>query len=91
MESTSGLKRALTEGDAVILASGATATVRRSYSAGYSGDVAILLDGAEENERASALTLPDAEPPDAGPELGDATWAQSDMGENRAASRRMEH
>lgn len=91
MEDSIGLKRALAKGDSVILSTGATATARHLYPAGYSGDVEILLDGAEESERASALTLPDAEPPDAGPDLGDVTAAQSDMGDNRAPSRRMEN
>ena len=52
MESTIGLSRALTAGESVILSSGSTATVRKSYPAGYDGDVEILLDGAEEKELA---------------------------------------
>lgn len=91
MENNSGLKRALTAGEPVILTSGSTATARRSYPAGYDGDVEILLDGAEETERAGALTLTDEPLPQAPPELGDAKAAQRlEMGETRAPSRRME-
>jgi len=91
MEDNTGLKRALTAGEPVILTSGSTATVRRSYPAGDDGDVEILLDGAEETERVSGLTLTDEQPPDVGPKLGDATAAQEvAMGEPRAPSRRME-
>lgn len=90
MERDNGLSRALDEGDAVILSTGATATVRRCYPKGYSGDVEILLDGAEESERASGLTLPD-EPLQISPELGDANAAQqAELGEVRGPSRRME-
>ncbi|MFY9665790.1 MAG: hypothetical protein WAL67_17265 [Candidatus Cybelea sp.] len=59
----------------MILSSGATASVRRSYAAGYTGDVEILLDGQEETERASGLTLLDGAPPKVGPEGGDANAA----------------
>jgi hypothetical protein len=89
-EDNDQLTRALSEGDEVILSTGATATVRRSYPKGYSGEVDILLDGNEEIERVSGLTLP-AEPPlQVGPELGDTTAAlQAETGEARAPSRRM--
>lgn len=91
MEDKAGLKRALEPGDDVILSTGATATVRGSYPQGYTGDVAILLNDAEEMERSSALTLPDKPPIEVGPELGDTNAAQqADSGENRAPSRRME-
>ena len=89
MEEKTGLSRALKQGDAVILSSGANATVRRSYPAGYSGEVAILLDGAEEHEQADTLVLPDTASPVAPAGLGDPILAQSDTGENRAPSRRM--
>jgi hypothetical protein len=91
MESTIGISRALTAGEPVILSSGSTATVRKSYPAGYDGDVEILLDGAEEKELASNLTLVDEEPSDPGPELGDAAAAQREMGESRAPSREMKN
>ncbi len=92
MQDVTGLKRAITKGDPVILSSGATAIVRRSYPAGYGGDVEILLDGAEESERVSGLTLVDDEPPQVGPELGDPTAAQEgEMGESRAPSREMKN
>ncbi len=91
MESTIGLSRALTAGESVILSSGSTATARKSYPAGYDGVVEILLDGAEERELASNLTLVDEEPSDAGPALGDAAAAQREMGETRAPSREMKN
>ena len=91
MEHADGLKRALNPGDQVIMSTGATATVRASYSKGFAGNVAVMLDGTEEIERAGALTLPDEPPIELGPELGDPTIAQQvEMGETRAPSRRME-
>ena len=62
MESKFALARPLVAGESVILSSGSTATVRRSYPAGYAGDVEILLDGAKEKERVGGLTLHDEEP-----------------------------
>lgn len=91
MDNDAGLKRALTAGDRVILSTGATATVRRSYPQGYVGDVEIVLDGAHETERTSGLTLPDESAPQAQPELGEPIAAQTDeVSEIRAPSRRME-
>jgi hypothetical protein len=58
-ESSGALSRQVGKGDPVILSSGATASFRRSYPKGYSGSVEILLDGAEEIENTSALTLPE--------------------------------
>jgi hypothetical protein len=87
---SAGLPRALNEGDSVILSTGATATVRRSYPAGYDGDVEILLDGAKESDRADALTLPDTQLPLEDPALGDVSVARNDVGETRGPSRRME-
>jgi hypothetical protein len=89
-DSNAGLPRALNEGDSVILSTGATATIRRSYPAGYNGDVDILLDGVQEADRADALTLPDTEPPVTDPQLGNVSVAQNDLGETRGPSRRME-
>jgi hypothetical protein len=62
MESKFALERPLVAGESVILSSGSTATVRRSYPAGYAGEVEILLDGAEEKERLGGLTLHDEKP-----------------------------
>jgi hypothetical protein len=62
MESKFALARPLVAGESVILSSGSTATVRRSYPAGYAGDVEILLDGAKEKERVDGLTLHDEAP-----------------------------
>lgn len=88
--SDSGLRRAVPEGGKVILSTGATATVRRSYPKGFTGDIEILLDGNEETERVSGLILPDEEPMEAGPELGDSTAArQVGIGEVRGPSLRM--
>ena len=89
MEDELVLKRGLNKGDSVILSTGATAAVRRSYPAGYAGEVEILLDGAEESERVSGLTLPTEESLNVGSELGDPAEAQQ-FGETRAPSRRME-
>lgn len=92
MQEDFGLKRALQEGDAVILSTGASATARRSYPKGYIGEIEIVLDGNEETERTSGLTLPDEEPLQVGPELDDSVVAQqAETGEARAPSRRMEH
>lgn len=87
-----GLSRALAEGDPVILSTGATATVTESYHAGYTGVVKILLDGTEESEQADQLTLQefDTVVPEADPRTGHARKAQSNMGETRGPSLRME-
>lgn len=90
MENTTGLPRALTAGESVILSSGSTATTQRSYPAGYDGEVEILLDGAEERERACDLTLIQ-NAFDAQTELGDANVAQQQMGESRAPSRELKN
>jgi hypothetical protein len=91
MEESTGLKRDLKEGEAVILSTGAIATARRSYRAGYTGDVEILLDGHEEKERASGLILPDdAFPPEPSSDVGEASASDGDTGHNRAPSRKME-
>ena len=86
------MERALAEGDYVILSTGAVATVRRSYPAGYSGLVDILLDGAEESERSEALTLPETSihitEPDTGPRV--ITTESDARGETRGQSVRME-
>lgn len=90
MDDDHGLKRSLRDGEAVILSTGATATVRGSYSAGYTGDVNIVLDGRDEKERASGLTLPDETfPPPVDFEVADAIAEQDDIGGNRARSREM--
>lgn len=89
-EDNDQLRRALFEGDEVILSTGATVTVRRSYPKGYSGEVEILLDSNEESERISGLTLPEEQPLQAGLELGDTTAAQqADSIGAGAPSRRM--
>ncbi len=89
MEESNALKRDLKAGEAVILSTGATATARRSYRAGYTGDVEILLDGHEEKERASGLVLPDEAFPAPGDDVDEAS-ASDDIGHNRAPSRKME-
>jgi len=83
------LKRDLAAGDEVILSTGATATVRRAYPAGHTGEVEILLDGAEERERVSGLTLTDVKATEADSGLGNPTAAQVEIGEVRAPSRKM--
>jgi hypothetical protein len=83
-----GLKHELRDGDAVILSSGALATVRGSYPEGYRGDVRIVIDGVEEMELASALTAAHA------PLSNDASSPESDGPDprtlTRTPSRRME-
>ena len=91
MESTNGLPRALAAGESVILSSGSTAIVRKSYLAGYAGDVEILLDGSEEKELASNLSFVEQKPFDPGPARGDAAAAQREMRETRAPSREMKN
>lgn len=56
-----GLARSVAAGEEVILSSGTTATVRRSYPAGYYGSVEILLAGSKESEMAASLTLTDTQ------------------------------
>lgn len=55
-----GLERTLQAGDEVILSTGATAKVRRTYPQGYTGLVEFELDGRIESDEAGTLTLPDA-------------------------------
>jgi hypothetical protein len=59
-----GLARSVAAGEEVILSSGTTAIVRRTYPAGYHGSVEILLAGSKESELAASLTLtgPDGKP-----------------------------
>lgn len=88
-EDNDDLKRALSKGDEVILSTGATATVRRPYPKGYSGEIDILLDGNEETERVSGLILPEKPTLQAGPDLGDTTSQRGEASDARAPSRRM--
>ncbi len=91
MKTETGLRRALSEGDAVILSTGATATVRRAYPAGYFGDVEILLNGVGETERTQGLTLPDEQPLLGGAEAAESTETPpTGEGETRAPKRRMQ-
>ena len=89
MQNDGGLKRALNPGDEVILSTGATATSRGSYPQGYTGEVAILLDGTEETERADGLTLPDKTPFEIPPFDSEGPSSVA-FGETRAPSRRMQ-
>lgn len=96
-DASPGLAHALHDGDEVILSTGATATVRGSYPAGYNGVVDIMLDGSAESERADALTLPERWANLNEAQLGSIGVAQSDEpvpspsgGEARAPSLRME-
>lgn len=89
MENDTGLKDALSDGDAVILSSGALAMIRGSYPKGYRGDVRIALDGVEESERASALTAT-RWPVSEGVTAAENEGSGSEMGQTRAPSRRME-
>lgn len=79
MEDNGGLPRDLQDGEAVTMSSGATATVRGSYRAGYSGVVTVVLDGQEEKERASGLTVPDERfPPPVDFDVADAVADERD-------------
>ncbi len=86
------MERALSEGDYVILTSGAIATVRRCYPAGYSGPVEILLDGAEESESSDGLTLPEMDVRATKPDVGPAAKRADDRsgGEVRGHGLRMQ-
>jgi hypothetical protein len=89
-ERTSGLSRALTKGDSVILSSGATATARSSYPAGYAGDVDLLLDGEQVSDEAESLVLPHTDLRVTLSESGSPTVTEDNGGEVRGRSRRME-
>ncbi|MBV9718826.1 MAG: hypothetical protein JOZ77_05880 [Candidatus Eremiobacteraeota bacterium] len=85
------MERALREGDRVILSTGAVATVRRSYPAGYSGPVDILLDGVEESDRSDALTLLEVDVSTTGEDGGSRdSEPRSSGGESRGQSVKME-
>jgi hypothetical protein len=89
-EETSGLSRALAKGDSVILSSGATASARSSYPAGYAGDVDLLLDGEEVTDEAESLVLPDTGLQVTASESGGPIITEESGGEVRGRSRRME-
>ena len=52
-----GLSRTLSEGDYIILSTGAIGTVIGTYPAGYSGPVSLSIDGEPMSELAETLTL----------------------------------
>ncbi len=54
-----GFNRSVCRGDYVILATGAIGTAQDDYAAGYTGAVAITIDGQSMIELATSLTLPD--------------------------------
>lgn len=90
MDGEAGFTRALSDGDPVILSTGATAKVRGSYPQGYRGDVRIVLDGVEEFERADALVVVEW-PPNEPAASADAPAAPStEPNRTRAPSRRMQ-
>jgi hypothetical protein len=89
-EDSPGLSRALAKGDSVILSSGATATARSSYPAGYCGDVDLLLDGEEIADEASSLVLPSTGSDVAPSESESPIFPEENGGEARGPSRRME-
>lgn len=90
MDEGIGLSDALHDGDAVVLSTGATATVRGSYPKGYRGDVRILLDGAEEYERPDGFLVIRPEPMSP-PAIARNATAESPNGGglSRAPDRRM--
>lgn len=90
-EDTSGLSRALTQGDRVIMSSGATAIALAAYPANYTGNVRLLLDGQEVTDEAESLVLPDSD--DVEETLGESqssVVSEDDGGEVRGRSHRME-
>ena len=90
-EDTSGLSRALTQGDRVIMSSGATAIALAAYPANYTGNVRLLLDGQEVTDEAESLVLPDTD--DGQETLGESESpiiGEGDGGEVRGRSHRME-
>ncbi len=90
MDGDAGLAQALVDGDAVILSTGATATVRGSYPQGYRGDVRIVLNGVEELERADALVVAHWPPNEPSAADGAAIESSTESALTRAPSRRMQ-
>lgn len=91
MDNEAGLDESLNDGDAVVLSTGATATVRGSYPKGYRGDVKILLGGVEESEHTDGFLVTHPQPM---PETFDdsenaAAEMPTDSGLVRAPERRM--
>jgi hypothetical protein len=92
MDNDAGLREALNEGDAVVLSTGATATVRGSYPKGYCGDVRILLGDVEELERADGFLVTHPQPMPDNDDVVENAGAEmpSDSGLVRAPNRRMQ-
>jgi hypothetical protein len=90
-ENTSGLSRALTKGDRVIMSNGATATALAAYPANYTGNVRLSLDGQEVADEAESLVLPGSD--DVEETLAESEnpiVSEGDGGEVRGRSHRME-
>lgn len=90
-ENTSGLSRAITKGDRVIMSSGATAIALAAYPANYTGNVRLLLDGQEVADEAESLVLPDTDDAqETQRESQNPVASEGDGGEVRGRSHRME-
>jgi hypothetical protein len=90
-ENTSGLSRAITKGDCVIMSSGATAIALAAYPANYTGNVRLLLDGQEVADEAESLVLPDTDDAEETLQKSESPVAgEGDGGEVRGRSHRME-
>lgn len=90
-ENTSGLSRAITKGDRVIMSNGATAIALSAYPENFTGIVRLLLDGQEVADEAESLVLPDADDVEERlRESKNAIVSEDDGGEVRGRSNRME-
>jgi hypothetical protein len=89
-EDAHGLSRALSQGDRVIMSSGATATARSSYPVGYTDEVDMLLDGEEVTDEAESLVLPNPDLHVVPSESERPTATKDNGGEVRGRSHRME-
>jgi|HubBroStandDraft_3_1064219.scaffolds.fasta_scaffold2287741_1 hypothetical protein len=92
MDDTAGLSEALNDGDAVVLSTGANATVRGAYPKGHRGDVRIVLDGVEQVERADGFLIlhPQPMPATGGASEHAVGKPPIDEGRVRAPDRRMQ-
>lgn len=91
-ENAKGLPAAVRAGDEVILSTGAVARATGDYEAGYSGLVALALDGQEMSERAESITLHASGAPNTGSQDSPSPEASPAGEENdgiRESSKRM--
>jgi hypothetical protein len=89
-DSNEGFERPVNRGDYIILSTGAIATARHAYPAGYRGVVEMLLDGAEVADEVSSLTLPEENATVTQSSPREVTIDGGEGGEVRGRSVRME-